>query len=283
MTLNKKIKIFTEKSEKIGFGHFNRSRTLFKYLMSKNLDVEFIDLTSSIESDPNYENGEIYLIDSPNYANKIIEIAYRNAIISITLDHFGKSIPDYNVVIFPHSKPKGNIATFIGFKHVIFNEKITLFNLDITTEEYTLICLGGADINQQSLEIAKKLYQSGYEVKVILGPLAIKPQKKLPFEVFYNPLNFFELIKKAKYIICNGGNTLFECLYLKKQAFIIPQSILEERIAHELYLKELVIGYSKTNFDINDFKENIHNKVSFQNNEFDNLGKERILNILEKL
>ncbi len=282
MILNKKVKIFTEKSKKIGYGHFNRSEILFKYLVGKNIDIQFIDL-SSFENNLNHISGEIYLIDTPSFADKIIEIAHRKSIISISFDHFGNRIPDYNIVIFPHSKPKANLSTFIGFKHVVFNERILSLNSDISVKDYILICLGGADVNKQSLEIAKNLCQYHYKVKVVLGPLAQINPENSNFEVFHNPANFFELISKAKHIICNGGNTLFECVYLKKSVFVFPQSTLEETIAHELHSKGLVVGYSKKEFNTNHFIKSMDRKVSFQNNVFDSLGKERILNILKNL
>lgn len=283
MTLNRQAVIFTEKNNKIGYGHFNRSKILCDFLIENNFEIKLIALTS-IDEINNYNFKEqIILIDTPSFSEILIEKAAEKSIISIAFDYFGDNIPDYNILIFPHSTPKSKISTYIGYDYIIFNNNLSSLQSINSNENYILICLGGADVNGQSIEIAQKLLKQNIDFKVILGPLAHMPDKKQPFEIYQNPKNFIDLVLKSKTIICNGGNTLFESILLKKSIYVVPQTKMERKIASDLYKKSYIKGYSKGDFNFDLFQLAMKNKVSFENCDIDFNGKKRILNILKKI
>jgi spore coat polysaccharide biosynthesis predicted glycosyltransferase SpsG len=274
------IKILTDGNSKIGYGHISRSKALYSFLKHKfSTSLEIISESSSKYS--KIFNSKITIVDLPlGYDHEVLR-AKKSSDILVCLDYFGGISIDYNIVVFPHTKPVADFSTFIGLDYIILRKDIlTLKNNRNTKENYFLVTIGGADINNYSFSIAHRIHESGYNVKVCLGPLYdFESQNIYPFEVLINPPNFHELLNNASIVICNGGGTLFESLYLNKKCYVIPQSKEEENIANYLLERKLILGLGIDNFQSMDI--NNLNKIKIRiSNIIDGFGVNRITEIV---
>ena len=70
----------------------------------------------------------------------------------------------------------------------------------------------------QSYDVSKTISTIFKKVNVIMGPLAKKYYNNYDNVEFYNsPSDYASMISKSPYLVTNGGNCLFEGLYLKKK------------------------------------------------------------------
>ncbi|MFQ3579374.1 MAG: hypothetical protein SNJ71_04440, partial [Bacteroidales bacterium] len=90
---------------------------------------------------------------------------------------------------------------------------------------------------------------------------------------FESVTNMGEMIMKHEIIICNGGTTLLEAIYLNKIIIPIPQSDLEEK-----FIKSINYKF----YTVNDMEFLIKKNDVFIPKEVlvDNKGKERIKDII---
>ncbi|MDC0515599.1 hypothetical protein OAN99_07290 [Flavobacteriaceae bacterium] len=277
------IKILTDGNSKIGYGHLSRSKALYYFIKYKfPTSLEIISERSSKSS--NIFENKITIVDLPlGYDREILKEKKKTEIL-VCLDYFGDVSIDYNIVIFPHTKPVADISTFIGLDYIILRKDIlTIKKNKNPKENYFLVTIGGADINNHSISIAKSIYDQGFNVKVCLGPLYnFVLDNKYPFEVLNNPSNFHEVLNNASIVICNGGGTLFESLYLNKKCYVIPQSNEEENIAEYLLEKKLILGMGFNNFCAENILKIINEEIN-QEYIIDGKGVERIFEIIKKL
>lgn len=277
------IKILTDGNSKIGYGHLSRSKALYSFIKDVfPTSIEIIS-ESSLKSS-NIFKSKITIVDLPLGCDPEVLRAKKSSDILVCLDYFGDVSIDYNVVVFPHTKPHANFSTFIGFDYVILRKEIlTIKKNQSQKKNYFLVTIGGADINNHSISIAKRIHEQGFNVKVCLGPLFnFVLDNKYPFEVLNNPPNFHKVLNNASIVICNGGGTLFESLYLNKKCYVLPQSIEEENIARYLLEKKLILGVGLNNFCKKKFSDIINEEIN-QKNIIDGKGVERIFEIIKNL
>lgn len=275
------IKILSDGNSKIGYGHIARSKALYSFLKQR-LPTTFENVSQRSLKSSEILNNKITIIDLPQgYDDEILIEKKANSLL-VCLDYFGDISIDYNIVVFPHTKPVANFSTFIGLDYIILREDIlTIKNNQKAKDEYFLVTIGGADINNYSFSLAKKIHEQGFNVKVCLGPLFnFVLDNKYPFEVLNNPSNFHEILNNASIVICNGGGTLFESLYLNKKCYVIPQSKEEENIAKYLLEKKLILGIGFNNFCAENMSKIINEEIN-QKNIIDGKGVERIFEIIK--
>jgi len=277
------IKILTDGNGKIGNGHLSRSNALYSFLKHKfPTSLEIISESSSKSS--NIFKSKITIVDLPLGYDREVLRAKKSSDILVCLDYFGDISIDYNIVVFPHTKPVADFSTFIGLDYIILRKDIlTIKKNQNPKENYFLVTIGGADINNHSISIAKRIHEQGFNVKVCLGPFFnFVLDNKYPFEVLNNPSNFHEVLNNASIVICNGGGTLFESLYLNKKCYVIPQSNEEENIAKYLLEKKLILGIGLNNFCKKNISEIINEEIN-QKNIIDGKGVERIFELIKNL
>ena len=277
------IKILTDGNSKIGYGHLSRSKALYSFMKNK-FPTSFEIISESSSKSSNIFKSKITIVDLPLGYDLEVLREKRISEILVCLDYFGDVNVDYNIVVFPHTKPVADISTFIGLDYIILRKDIlTLKKNQNPKENYFLVTIGGADINNHSISIAKRIYEQGFNVKVCLGPLYnFVLDNKYPFEVLNNPSNFHEVLNNASIVICNGGGTLFESLYLNKKCYVIPQSNEEENIANYLLKKKLILGLGLDNFQ--SMNINNLNKIKIRtSNIIDGFGVNRITEIITNI
>lgn len=277
------IKILSDGNSKIGYGHIARSKALYSFLKQR-LPTTFENVSQRSLKSSEILNNKITIIDLPQGYDDEILIEKKTTSLLVCLDYFGDISIDYNIVVFPHTKPVANFSTFIGLDYIILREDIlTIKNNQKAKDEYFLVTIGGADINNYSFSLAKRIHEHGFKVKVCLGPLFnFVLDNKYPFEVLNNPSNFHEVLNNASIVICNGGGTLFESLYLNKRCYVIPQSKEEENIAKYLLEKKLILGMGFNNFCAENISKIINEEIN-QKNIIDGKGVERVFEIIKNL
>jgi spore coat polysaccharide biosynthesis predicted glycosyltransferase SpsG len=246
------IKIITAVNSKIGFGHLRRMKTLGLALFKRGhkVDVELIDseninLKTFFDFElEKFSQIDCVLFDHHQGLDELIKGFKDKKIKTVALDYFSyKEHADLTINIFEHFKPIPEGKRKQGFQYVMLREDIVPLKSIVKDEGYVLVMLGGADINNSSLGIAKKLAQRGYKVKLIYGPLVAKKDIYIDqVEIYYGPNNLLNLMAGCSYAVCNAGSTLFELTYLKKSVWVSPQSEFEFRIASHFLNNKWILG-----------------------------------------
>lgn len=255
------IFICTFSSNIFGYGRYNRSKFLYSYLKKKKFQVK---LNHNINlNNITIKKNSIYFFDLPFKADTILEKLFKINKHIFLLDYYGKFKLAKNFLIYDHQKVSSN-KKYIGLKYSIINPNIKKIknNSDIKTiNNKILISIGGADIKNQTYQIAFILSKLGYDLTIVLGPLSKQKKIDLPrTKVFNNPKNFMKILNSHKYIFCNGGTTLIESLILNKSVFAVPQNSHEFKFCKYLYKKKMIYDYRKSKL----YKKSIINFKQFK-------------------
>lgn len=222
--------------------------------------------------DSHLPNSEILVIDTHKEVGEFLVRSREEGIFTVTLDNFDPRGADLNFFVFEHPGLPLPPKRLSGWKYLMINEKVR--NLGTKDGGYVLVTIGGEDVLGKGSEVAEALLLGGQKVILVNGPKASQ-QVRLsdPNLIFYhNPPHFLELLANAKGIVVNGGNTLFEGLHLKKKAYVLPQTPLENNIADIFLRKNYILGVIH---DIKTAKFDFDAMVS-PAEELDGRGAERI-------
>ena len=250
--------IYTFSSNIYGYGRYNRSKFLSKYLKEKNF-------TSIIKHNVNLKkvkikNYAIYFFDLPFKADSILKKFYEKNKSIYLLDYYGNFTQAKNFLIYDHQKVL-SYNKYVGIKYAIVNPYLKKLKRDRGQNRKILISIGGADVKNHTYKIAYSLHKLGYDLTIIYGPLAKNSQINFPrVQIYQNPKNFLELINSHKYIFCNGGSTLLECLYLNKKVFALPQNRYEFEFCKYMYENKFIFDYRRSKIS----KKNIINFIQFK-------------------
>lgn len=244
------IDFYCDAGSEIGYGHIRRSIVLAKELTKVGFDVNLIGLSLTAKSllPPAVKNSKpasVVLVDAPMVNYKIFEENRKFNRLCIGLDWFSDTdVPDINVVIFPHAPPQSKVSTYTGFEFVIVNPQFIKAKLESKTTDpnSALVVLGGGDLLGQSLDVAQKLFNLGYRVRLIQGPLAPEHKAIEGIEVFSNPENLAELYARSELLVTNGGSCLFEAAAMRKPVVVMPQTRLEGVISRYFSEKGALLG-----------------------------------------
>ena len=241
------VQIYCDANKSIGFGHITRCIALYKYFNLCNLKTSIFGLSieaNNFLGDNAYENknAEIFILDI-NYLihDEFLFYLKKKSNKIITLDWFGKEVPHINIVVFPHFEVKALNKNFIGFDYIIIRDEILKTNNNKTNKDTALVCIGGGDILSQSEAAAEILIKKGYEVKIIKGPTS-KVSKNNLYETLYKPKHFSKILACSDLIVTNGGGTMFESIYLKKNTISIPQTEFEMNVANYAFNNRSIMG-----------------------------------------
>lgn len=249
MNSNSLVEIFCDANNKIGYGHIRRSLTLASRLEKDGLNIRLTGLStdaSNLLPESRFQELEpkIVIFDSPSNINKYILTARKKKQIIITLDWFGEVESDFNIVIYPHKKVTALQKSFVGFEFILLREDIIeLSSLKMhASSNNVLIFLGGGDILQQGHSAAGFLTKLGYNVTLIEGHFSKKTRISHEYKVLVTPPEFPKILLQSDWVITNGGNCLFEAVFLGKAAYVLPQTEAEFRIASSFYENGAVLG-----------------------------------------
>lgn len=272
------ITVIFEKNLKSGYGHYNRCSNLCSYFNGNGINTEMIELDEFVSNNM-AKKGKIVLVDISFNSTVSIEEKLKGFSTTIGLDWFHKTTLDYNIVAFPHHKPNALKQCFIGLDYLIVDQAIQSIRPVKKSKlgQKVLIVIGGGDINNQGIKAADYCFNSGYEVHLVLGPLAKPIINEMPFTVSHNVSNMSALIANCDWMVTNGGSCLFEAVTSGRPAIALPQSEAEGAIVSLFKQNNAIIGDQLTDIhaEFNPFEV-----ISNGKELLDGKGAERILNII---
>ena len=209
----------------------------------------------------------------------LLEKEKKNKII-ITLDWFGHEKPDYNIVIYPHTKPRSIVENLIGFKYIIIRDEILLLKKTKKIKNKALVCIGGGDLLNQGHLAAEYLNQKGFDVTLIIGPISKRLLEIKNYKVLINPKNFAELLASSSFVVTNGGGCMFESIFLNIPTCVLAQTEFEKNVSDLALKSNAILGLG-----INSIKNLKTSEINFkyQQDLIDGLGKYRIFKIIENI
>lgn len=289
MNQNPLVEIFCDGDEKIGYGHIRRSTALALYFRKNNIDVRLMGLSKAAkERLPSINDSDreanLVIFDAHEGLDQYILLAQNRNQVTVTLDWFGNTAPDINIVVYPHQEVKARICKYIGFDYIIIREEITNIEPFKLTEKASkvMICLGGGDVLNQGHDTAQYLSNNKFDVTLVQGPFAENLTKSNDFKLLINPINFPKLLTECDWVVTNGGGCFFEALYLGKPAFVLPQSDYELRIGQHAEKKMALLGIgiqNLKNFETKKMNEVVENGKKL----IDGQGLSRITAIIKDL
>ena len=283
------VEIFCDGNPIIGFGHIRRSIALANFLNKQNISVKLSGLSEDATKylpQSDYINGktQICVFDSMIGIDSRIAEAKKKGKITVTLDWFGDTVPDINIVVFPHQEVKALKMSYVGFENIIIRDEILSLKpkKQNTGWQNVIVSLGGADLLKQSYQVAELLCKLDYKVTVVQGPLTNPSLTTKSFHVLHNPRNFPEILNSCDWAVTNGAGCLFETLFLGKPTFVLPQTPFEWRITNFVGGKKAILGAGIEN--VMDFSNEEFEAVSKNGmNLIDGQGLRRIYNIIKEL
>lgn len=241
------IDIIYECSGSVGLGHYKRSKEIYEQLKKIYRFVTFIEIAEHLNSfqqilSSKYASKRIRIYDVSRdieaILNKDREYGYK----VIALDYLGRGVPDYAIGVNPMYPLKARIASLIGLEYAIIRNEFRA-NRDSIQGDYALVILGGADIRDDSMGVAKTLAALGLRVKLVLGPLAKKCYvENSSIDLIYNPGDISSLYSECKFAITNGGTCMLEAMYYGKPVVVCPQTYREQALAEHAREKNAIVG-----------------------------------------
>ena len=279
------IQIYCDGGSKSGYGHISRSKALQSFLINKGLNSTIFGISKEanllIGSDC-YDNKDatIVIFDSHKNLDQLILKEKNNNKTVITLDWFGNENPHHNIVVYPHLKPNSIIKSYIGFKYIIIRDEILIIKETVKIENKALVCIGGGDLLNQGHLAAEYLFEKGFDVTMINGPIPLKTFKSNSYKTLNSPENFPELLASSSIVVTNGGGCMFESIFLKNLTYVLPQTKFEINIAKFALSNESILGIGLNSIkNIN--KLDLNEKIYKERNLIDGEGKNRIFNIIK--
>lgn len=242
------IFIYCDGNSTIGYGHLRRALTLAESLRP-SVDVRIIGLSDVANqiigrSDCYNHDSQVVIFDTPYPIDDELRRAAEQGKRTVTLDWFGETAPDVNIVIYPHADIHANEKVYVGFEYILIRKEIALLRRApfIKSAENVVVFLGGGDLLNQGHEAALRLSQQGLDVTLIQGPLALNRSYGKGYRVFVNPENLPQLLAECDWAVTNGGGCMFEMMCIGKAVFVLPQTEAEMKLAHFAKERGAVLG-----------------------------------------
>ncbi len=273
----------------LGIGNLSRSYELIKYLSITK------DVIGIFECDENifkrYNVNNIYRVDNLNQSLELITkyksfiyisdlVSPQKELSSIIRENGAKQILHFNEINsgfepdilfvtdgFDYEFFDNRFKIYRGFEYyivgneVIKNRKKSLES--IKSMKNILICFGGADPAFFTEYFAKKINDSKYNYKIVLGPAMPKNRKeniltikKENIEYVDSPENMIKLLLNSDLLITLGGMTTYEAMCLG-----VPASAVRWN-----YLEYIVKGFGEKNMitDLGNIDEAYQNLLNLK-------------------
>lgn len=303
-----------------GTGNVLRMYYLYRYFIKKNHKVKivsnnfelakkvisFIDNNNDVLSkDYRIEKFDTVIYDSPCINCNVVKELSVSMNTLIGLDYFNYNCPDIDIIInlYNHNQncdSVGNCSNgfrpqvYSGVKYTILKSDIINnkrnFNCDFDILPKILITFGGEDPCSHTLTVLEKLQDKRVIGKVLVGNLN-KDKNKVndkysgKFDILYSTPKIGKLMKKADIVICGGGTTLLESIYVGNPVISLGQNQREREFINYIGTKIPIFKLKDIDLLINKYNNKyFRDKIEQKYRNFvDGKGKKRILDIcLEK-
>ena len=282
----RRVVIFTEAGQNIGFGHLTRCLALYDEIDKRGIEVILVVFGKEIEKLlsksknrivdwkdleflRNFLNQTDYvIIDSYLATMEVYDFCSKNTAKCLYIDDTNRISYPKGVILNPSLS--GNIKydtknevlqgkDYIILRKEFTEEKIPYFEKEIDV----LIALGGTDIRNlvpKLLDILKSI-NSKLKIVVVTGKISddIKKLKTDYIEILSNieALEMRNLILKTKFIICGCGQSIYEMLALK--ANFLPILIIDNQEKNKEFL--LKTKFVEDVLDYNEEKEKFYDAI----------------------
>ena len=264
----RRVVIFTEAGQNIGFGHLTRCSALYDEIDKRGIEVILVVFGKEIENLLGKRKNRIVdwkdleflrsflnktdyiIIDSYLATLEVYDFCSKNTARCLYVDDTNRVNYPKGIILNPSLS--GNIKyntknevlqgkDYIILRKEFTEDKIAHFEKEIDV----LITLGGTDIRDlipKLLDILSSI-KNKLKIVVVTGKISenIKKLKTNYIEIFSNieALEMRNLILKSKFIICGCGQSIYEMLALK--ATFLPILIVDNQISN----KEGLLKYQK--------------------------------------
>jgi len=237
------IIIFAPASSTFGGSHAIRMAALAKVLVKPEHNIMLFNELMSFETYVNQVNKKtLIIIDVPPNLNHDFAFLCKNHLVRVGYEYSGELEVDYNIVPFAF-KSRHFMASkvlYSGLEFLILRPEIKLKSSKRISQIIdVVVSLGAGDTLAKAKEIRRKILSEykDLDIKIILGKYAGNNNNNENDEyIIKDPINYYDIINSATYIVTNAGTTLVEAIYLNKKILSWPQNELELEFAS--YLKE---------------------------------------------
>tara|TARA_B100000768_G_scaffold180981_1_gene202421 strand:- start:1119 stop:2783 length:1665 start_codon:yes stop_codon:yes gene_type:complete len=269
---------FEELEEGLGTGHITRVKRIINALTNKshlkNNTITFITNHQNHSSDYshvfvknidevknkviniiNKNNIDVVIFDCLDYCQEIYRVCQKNLIFSIGIDTSNPNSKELDLLINPVIYNK--LSYLHGPMHSIhYEDTQELIPKNTSDIKKIFICFGGIDYQEHLIKISPllKLLPKNYEINIVLSN---KTNKNLLYsakniKLYYQPNNFYELLKNSYIAIISGGIIFQEALYLGIPTFVMPQYKHQYEVAKKRYEAKSSLGFSDIDPNYND-------------------------------
>jgi len=308
---DKKINILfrTDSSSTIGLGHVMRCLVLAQRLKLENKNTNIIFATQKLDGDINskiIDNGfkvhtlsstkknqlikllslkniDLLIIDSyeigPKYEKEIIKkIKCKTLVFD---DMFKRHNADIVLNHGLHVEKKSyknlvskNTKVFCGSKYTILRDEFFQQYKNSKDDNKIAIILGGNDIQNLSLKIAKLLKSINPKYKITVITTSVNKnisqlKKEKDITLLVGIKNIAKILSKHSLIICASGGNLFEVMALKKHFINIQIADNQDSIVKFLKKKKIFTTLDKEDINSLNLKKQI--EYTSTNNVYDKL------------
>lgn len=281
------IIIFAPASSTIGGSHAIRMSALAKILAESKHKIIFFEELKSLKDYVNQVHKKTFvIIDVPPNFNHNLDFLHKNDLVRIGYEYSGELEVDYNIVpfVFKSRHFKASKVLYRGLEYLILRPEIKLSSSKSIKQAIdVVISLGAGDTLDKAEEIRRKILKmhEDFNVKIILGKYSIHTNDIEKY-VTTDPIDFFDIINSAAYIVTNSGTTLVEAIYLQKRILAWPQNELELEFA--LYLQQFyefeLISEHTDKFNLNKIvAPKIRSNITM--NKLDGEGVQRVQKLID--
>lgn len=297
-----------------GIGNVYRMITLAKFLRRQNQDFEIDFVTKDKKRIFKvFEKNEFNLINH-NGLKKSYDIAFydscryekdvltklrniSNRIIAFDFFNYDTDLVDEIINLYNHFPERVESFSgklYSGLDYTILSEKILISKLNAPKinagiPKSVLITFGGEDPNGNTLRVLKTLHELKLNGTVLIGKFnkfkreIVRTYQK-EFSIRQQVNNIEDYYLSHDCIICGGGTTFLEAIYLQKPTIALPQNIYEANFIE--YIKQHIKIFTLD--EIMDAIRMLEEKnqevlLSDKSKSFiDGKGKERIYKIVKE-
>jgi spore coat polysaccharide biosynthesis predicted glycosyltransferase SpsG len=275
-TLKVKVYLRTFGNDEYGMGHVYRSLTLAKKLRKQALyevffiirnnegflndlvtEHEFITIMSE-DIEPNYSDSNVLIYDMPFLEKSLVGVASPFDYI-VALDYFYQEQVSRSINLITHYKSQDYpFDVKEGIEYTILNDSI----LSIERNSHSckqnvdkiLISFGSLDPKNNTLKVLNLFSYFCGEITIVIGALYqhsadieafMAKYTSLNITLVYNPNGIGKFINQADIVICGGGTTVAEVIYIAKPALVYPQTKAEAVFVKSLKAKGLCLVNEK--------------------------------------
>ncbi|MBC7427485.1 MAG: hypothetical protein H7336_02665 [Bacteriovorax sp.] len=286
----KTVYLKTDGDSFYGLGHVYRSIALAKFIDENNLKTIFVtdkpvssELVQALQQAnrifitcddllKSHKDTDYLIYDMPYLDEVFINATKKlNFVKKIGLDFFyyENDFIDSALNLFSHGDPKKAIFKIKeSIAYAILREPILssvrALEVNQSVAKKILITFGSTDPKNNTCSVMKVIPDKDQIIDIILGPLfnhneelkkVISNFKNSRINIFKNVSNMEDFILNTGYVICGGGTTLLETIYLCKPAIVVAQTAEELNFARSLEAQGLCCVIESNSLDAVDFNQ----------------------------